>query len=137
MPVLISPERTLTELDHVRITRLIERTGAHAAASAVEAVLDLAELVSSHSVPGDVVTMCSRVRVADAQGGAERELTLCYPHEADAATGCVSVLSPVGAALLGLRVGETARWCTPDGREAALELRQILYQPEANGEFTR
>lgn len=137
MQVTTLQDRTLTELDHVRITRLIERAGASAPSPAVEAVLDMAELVSSRSVPSDVVTMCSRVRVADPQGGEERVLTLCYPHEADAAAGCVSVLSPVGAALLGLRVGAMARWRTPDGREAVLEIREILYQPEASGDFTR
>ena len=71
-----------------------------------------------------------------AAGGAERSLTLCYPPEADAGKGFISVLSPLGTALLGLRVGETAQWRGADGKPAEGVVRAIEFQPEANGDYT-
>src|SRR5512139_2696469 len=107
-------ERTLTELDHVRVARLLRR----ASHPALDDVLDGARLVASRSVPPDVVTMYSQVRLADLRSGERSTLTLCYPDDAEPAAGFVSVLSPVGASLLGLHVGAIARWCTPGGDEA-------------------
>ncbi|NUZ04247.1 GreA/GreB family elongation factor [Piscinibacter koreensis] len=129
-------ERTLTLLDHTRITNFIRRSGVDAAASqfeAILAVLDDAATVQSHQVAPDVVTMHSRVVVRI--GGAERELTLCYPGHADADAGHVSVLSPIGAALLGQRVGAVARWRSPTGSEASAEVVAIAFQPEAMGHY--
>ena len=127
--------RTITDLDHIRLYKLLQRQGAADDAPLAE-LIDAAEVVTPQTVAADVVTMLSRVRVADPAGGAERSLTLCYPPEADAARGFISVLSPLGTALLGLRVGETARWRGADGRETALILRAIEFQPEANGDYT-
>jgi len=127
----VQRDRTLTELDHVRIARLLP-----AAAHPLGEVLDAAELVPSRKVASDIVTMYSTVVVADVPSGRERKLTLCYPPDAEPAAGFISVLSPVGASLLGLRVGEVARWRTPDGTETETELRAILFQPEASGDYT-
>ena len=82
----------------------------------------------------DVVTMCSQVLLQDTQTGQRNTLTLCYPADAEPAVGFVSVLSPVGSALLGLRVGSIARWSTPAGDEKAAEVLAILFQPEASGD---
>jgi regulator of nucleoside diphosphate kinase len=128
-------ERTLSELDHVRLTALVRRTPA-AAGGPLERLLDGASTVLPRDVPPDIITMHSQVRVADATTGECTVLTLCYPDEADPATGRVSVLSPVGAALLGRRTGEMAAWTTPDGREHAAHVEAILYQPAANGDYT-
>ena len=104
-----SQPRTVTELDHVRISNLLRRQPAPGgAASATQVLLDNADLVPSQDIAPDVVTMYTRVRVADPQTGVQRELTVCYPPDADVGTGFVSVLSPVGAALLG--VGPSHRW---------------------------
>ncbi|MEZ5605765.1 MAG: GreA/GreB family elongation factor [Burkholderiaceae bacterium] len=127
--------RTLTDLDHIRLYKLLQRQGA-AADSPLAELIDAAEIVTPQTVAPDVVTMLTRVRVAAPAGGAERSLTLCYPPEADAAQGFISVLSPLGTALLGLRVGQTARWHGADGRETALTVRAIELQPEANGDYT-
>ncbi|MCW5578390.1 MAG: GreA/GreB family elongation factor, partial [Dokdonella sp.] len=64
-------------------------------------------------------------------------LTLCYPAEDDAAKGRVSVLAPVGAALLGLTLGQTIDWTTPDGHRLRLRVTAITFQPEAAGQFHR
>ncbi len=128
-------DRTLTELDHVRLTKLT--AASPAADQAVEATLDGAELVSPQQVAPDVVTMYSQVLLTDVRSGSESEITLCYPADADPAAGRVSVLSPVGASLLGLRVGAIARWRTPAGEEGAARVTKLLFQPEASGDYTR
>ena len=124
-------ELTLTELDHVRIARLL-RADSHPLA----AVLDDAELTPSRDVAPDVVTMYSQIIVADVATGQRRQLALCYPDDAEPAAGLISVLSPVGASLLGLRVGDIARSRTPDGDEVEHEVVAIVYQPEASGDYT-
>ena len=65
-----------------------------------------------------------------------RKLTLCYPDDAEPAQGFISVLSPVGASLLGLRVGAQAQWHTPQGEPRSAQVRAILFQPEATGDYT-
>lgn len=128
-------ERTLTELDHVRLTGLLRRAPA-ATGSPLDDWLDGADLVPSREVAPDVVTMYSQVLLADALTGARRTLTLVYPADAEPEAGFVSVLSPVGAALLGRRVGTSATWVTPDGRRHAAEIVAVLFQPEASGDYT-
>lgn len=140
-------ERTLTELDHVRITRLIERLPDVSARSAphvtrLHDALDNASLVPSRQVAPDVVTMYSQVVLADvdpasgALEGPRRQLTVCYPSDADAAAGFVSVLSPIGGALIGASVGSRVSWTTPDGAALQAEITAILFQPEASGDYT-
>lgn len=125
--------RTLTELDHARLAKYADADAAHP--QAIQAVLDNADLVAPADVAPDVVTMRSRVRVTEPSGADERVITLSYPDDADAAQGCISVLSPVGTALLGLRVGDTARWTSPAGAGGALRIAGIAFQPEASGEL--
>ncbi len=132
-------ERTLTELDHVRLLNLLRRD-ARADASfapqhALQDMLDTSTLVPSRDVSPDVVTMYSQVLLEDLRTGQRHTLTLCYPADAEPAAGFVSVLSPVGSALLGLRVGTTARWRTPSGEEKAAEILGILFQPESSGDY--
>lgn len=129
------PERTLTELDHVRITRLLQRQSA--APAPLGELLDLAEVVPSRAVDADVVTMYSQVQLREPSSGTLSTLTLCYPHDAEPAAGRVSVLSPVGRALLGLRVGDAAHWSTPDGGTHVVEIVALPFQPEASGDYTR
>lgn len=126
--------RTLSELDHVRIHNLIRRQQPPQADEIAE-IIDSAHLVRPQDVPADVVTMYSQVRVADEQGGEPRTLTLVYPQDADAARGMISVLSPVGASLLGLPVGAIAGWTSPDGTRVAAKVEAILFQPEASGDY--
>ncbi len=132
------PTRLLTELDHIRISNLLRRPGPLAAAkpeSPMADVIDDAELICSYKMPPNVVTMYSQVLTADTETGEERKLTLCYPPDAEPATGFVSVLTPVGAALLGLKVGQVACWTTPNGEPASAEILQILFQPEESGDY--
>jgi regulator of nucleoside diphosphate kinase len=133
-------ERTLTELDHVRILNLVRRDargdGSLANGPVIEDLLDASAIVPSRQVSPDVVTMYSQVLLQDLQSSQRSTLTLCYPADAEPAAGFVSVLSPVGSALLGLRVGSVARWATPAGDQKAAEIVAILFQPEASGDYT-
>ncbi|OYT99714.1 MAG: transcription elongation factor GreAB [Burkholderiales bacterium PBB1] len=136
---VVALERTLTELDHVRLLNLIRRdargNGSAAHPGAIEDILENAALVPSREVGPDVVTMYSQVVLQDNRSGQRNTLTLCYPADAEPAIGFVSVLSPVGNALLGLRVGSVARWSTPAGDEKAAEISAILFQPESSGDY--
>lgn len=129
-------ERTLTELDHVRLERLLRDAGRLPEPSPISAVLDAAQLVPSQKVEPDVVTMGSQVLLADAATGKTFPLTLCYPSEANPSAGFVSVLSPIGASLIGLRIGDIARWRTPVGEGREAHVTALLFQPEASGLYT-
>lgn len=133
-------ERTLTELDHVRISHLVQRAGPDRLAPPVVRevgdLLDAAQIVPSRKVDPDVVTMYSQVHLRDLATGTLSKLTLVYPDDAEPAAGFVSVLSPVGRGLLGLRVGEVARWAAPGGPEHAAEVVALLFQPESSGDYT-
>lgn len=131
-------DRTLTELDQVRLEHLIRRRAAAGddVAAPLEALLDTADVVPSRSVAADIVTMNSQVRVVDAVTGEPQHLTVCWPADAQAAAGRVSVLSPLGAGLLGHRAGSVARWCAPDGAPHAVTVEAVLFQPEASGDYT-
>ena len=136
---LLAIERTLTELDHVRLTKLVHRhkcgRSIYIPKLPIEQLLDEADIVNWREVSPEVITMHSRVLVKDLQTGAHRDLTLCYPDGADAGAGLVSVLSPVGWCLLGQKVGATVHWPTPSGAARAAEILQILFQPESSGDF--
>ena len=139
MEVSTLDDRTLTELDHVRIARLIRGPGEAASSQPdrpIDDILDTADLVASRKVDPDIVTMYSQVELADLATGKPYRLTLCYPTDAKPAAGFVSVLSPVGASLIGRRVGSIARWRSPSGDGGAATVLAVLYQPEASGDFT-
>ncbi len=125
-------ERLLTEIDHARLNKL---HGAQLPPELIE-TLDSLDLVSSREIPPDVVTMYSQVIVEDLESHQRQKLTLCYPADAEPHLGFISVLSPVGASLLGQRVGAIARWCTPNGDACAAEILVLLFQPEASGDYT-
>ena len=134
MATSLQPARVLTELDHIRISKLLKHPGM-AFAAELESVLDNAELVSSYDVQASLVTMNSRVLIADDFLGEERTLTLCYPPDADPKTGFVSILSPVGTALLGLAEGQMAHWSAPNGEQASARILKVVFQPEESGDY--
>lgn len=132
-------ERTLTELDHVRLSNLLRRDRRGDRASMppieIEDLLDGCAVVTSRQVRPDVVTMYSQVLLQDIDTGLRSKLTLCYPADAEPAAGFVSVLSPVGSSLLGLPIGAVARWRTPAGDERGAQIIGIPFQPEASGDY--
>jgi regulator of nucleoside diphosphate kinase len=133
METLLNDKRTLGTLDHSRLARLIRDLDATDDRHGVANTLSGAELISTHDIPPDVVTMDSRVLVEDLGTGRRHVWTLCYPADADPARGLVSVLSAVGASLLGRRVGTVAHWREPNGDERSVEVIGLVFQPEDDG----
>ncbi|RMH91112.1 nucleoside diphosphate kinase regulator [Lysobacter pythonis] len=132
------PPLTLSRLDVERIETLLEKVkpGQHDVSS-LQAELERANIVEPRQMPADVVTMNSTVVLRNETSGDEREITLVYPHEADGGGQKVSILAPVGSALLGLRVGDRIDWPMPGGQSASLRVLSIRFQPEAAGQFHR
>ena len=133
-----SPPIIMSSLDWDRLDQLMAEPANRRlpVAAALQRELDRARIVEPNEVPPEVVTMNSTIRFMDETSKAESELTLVYPVAAGAA-GTVSVLAPVGSALLGLSVGQTIAWPMPGGRTAQLRVLEVLRQPEAMGEFHR
>ncbi|MCZ2098855.1 MAG: nucleoside diphosphate kinase regulator [Anaerolineae bacterium] len=102
---------------------------------ALDRELDRAQAVRPEEVPPDVITMNSKLRMTDLQSGTQRIVTLVYPDQANDADR-VSILSPLGTALLGYRVGDEIRWETPTG-DLHLRIDELLYQPEAARDFSQ
>ena len=127
---------TVTALDHERLLKLIQTwsdTRDRDAAEALADELDRAEVVPAERIAGSVVTMNSRVVFRDEETGENREVSLVYPTDSDPERGRISVLSPVGSALLGLSVGQTIDWPLPRGRLKRIRVVEVVYQPEAAG----
>lgn len=127
------PERVLTELDHARLNKLGLAQLPQDLADELQAV----DLVSSQEIAPDVVTMNSELELVLPGQARRQRLTLCYPRDAQPSAGRISVLSPIGMALLGRRVGDTISWSMPNGEACQAELAALLFQPEASGDYTR
>lgn len=96
--------------------------------------LQHAKIVEPDHIPRDVVTMRSEVRLIDEQTGQEMQVTLVFPEDAIAAYERVSVLAPLGAAILGCRAGDVVRFQVPLGWRT-VRIVEVIYQPEAAGHF--
>jgi regulator of nucleoside diphosphate kinase len=124
---------TQQDLERLRGVVATHEAGPDAvAAQQLETELDRAVVVRHDELPEDVVTMHSRVVFED-ETGRRRDVQLVYPWEAAPERGRISILAPVGVALLGLSVGQVIDWPMPNGRTASLRIVSVLYQPEAAG----
>jgi regulator of nucleoside diphosphate kinase len=131
-----APSIILTRLDVQRLEHLIDSLDETTpGVVALQAELDRAEQVVGHDeVPAGVVTMNSKVHCREEVSGKDYHLKLVYPNDAGA-EGTVSILAPVGSALLGLQVGQHIDWPAPGGKTLKLTLLAVEYQPEAAGEY--
>lgn len=98
----------------------------------LEAELSRSTCIAADKVPPDVITMHSKADLIDLESKEELVYTLVFPHEADIRQDKISVLAPIGTAMLGYRVGDVFEWPVPDGIRR-LQIRAVLYQPEAAG----
>ncbi|WP_426699673.1 nucleoside diphosphate kinase regulator [Rhodanobacter sp. Col0626] len=132
------PPITISRIDMESIEALLERQSAAESAKldALRAELDRADVVEPAAMPAHIVTMNSTVTFEDESNGEKLTLTLVYPAAAGT-PGTVSILAPVGSALLGLARDQQIDWPTPDGRKRRLKVLQISYQPEAAGHLHR
>lgn len=119
-------ERLRYLLDPVR--RPLSRDQEHL--DVLEQELDRARILSPGETPPEVVTMNSRVRLKNLTTGAEMTYTLVFPKDADLKAGKISVLAPIGTAILGYRAGDVIAWSVPGGKRK-FRIEEVLYQPEA------
>jgi regulator of nucleoside diphosphate kinase len=92
-------------------------------------------VVPQAQVPPEIAIMDARVVFEEAGTGRRREVTLCYPRDADPSCGRISILAPVDSALLGLGVGDTIEWPMPDGRHARFRIASVRSPPAAGEEL--
>jgi regulator of nucleoside diphosphate kinase len=126
------PQIYLTQADLDRLLKLVDAQRGKSA-EMLESELLRAQVVPRDEIPSDVVTMNSRVVFKNETTGEQREVTLVYPGSADIDAGRISVLVPVGAALLGMRVGQTIDWELPSGKKQTYRIVDVPFQPEAAG----
>lgn len=124
----------ITQFDHDRLNELLaSKKPLDEYDEALLAELDKAEIVEPKEIPADAITMNSHVRFRDGKGNA-REYWLVFPEDADIMENKLSILSPVGCALLGYQVGDTVKFPAPQG-ETELVVEEVLSQPEREGRF--
>jgi regulator of nucleoside diphosphate kinase len=125
------PKIVLSDIDHDRLTSLADAMLDRAPAVAEELLSELAraEIVTAAAVPADVVQMGSTV-LFRSNDGQERRVTLVFPGEADIAEGKVSIMTPIGAALIGLSPRQSITWKARDGQQHELTVLEVA-QPRA------
>lgn len=122
--------------DYTKLRSLISVHGGSSGKdySGLDAELQNAIIMEPEVIPPDVITMNSRVRFKDIEESEDYVFSLVYPEDSDTSKGKLSILAPIGIALLGYRVGEEVRWKVPAGVKT-FRVEEILYQPEANRDF--
>ena len=133
----MAPKVVITAVDQERLKKvitdaaLLNEASEHAIQS-LEKEMERAAVVDSREVSGDIVTMNSKVLLS--LNEEEMEVSLVYPKEADFLSNRLSVLSPIGTAILGYSAGDQVTWDVPSGM-ARIQIKKVLYQPEAAGDF--
>ncbi|HBV75018.1 MULTISPECIES: nucleoside diphosphate kinase regulator [Vibrio] len=133
------PEITISSLDSERLYKLIDSLPKNdlVGVEELEAELARANVVDPTDMPSTIVTMNSTVRFSVKSSNSEFERTLVYPKDVGVSGSTVSILAPVGSALLGLSQGDEINWPKPDGGVIEVKIMDITYQPERAGEFQR
>ncbi len=129
----------ITKYDMDRLTELID--GLRLSPKTNQANLDLLEkelyravLVDPPNIPRDVITMNSKVIISDTESGEKTTYTLVFPSAANISENKLSIMAPLGMALLGYRTGDIIEWPVPSGVRK-LKVDEIIYQPEAAGDY--
>ena len=127
----------LTDKDYNRLLQMVQsqrqKNGLFVVA-ALSQELKRAKVVPPTEIPADVITMNSRVRLKEMKSAAELDIDIVYPKDADVGKRKVSVLAPVGTAVLGCRVGDEVKWPVAQGM-VTYKVQELIYQPEAAGDF--
>ncbi|MCE5229663.1 GreA/GreB family elongation factor [bacterium] len=133
------PGTMITELDYKRLMGMMHNSIQSHPAEQFH-FLDLyhgilgAEVVKSEEIPNDIVTMRSVVSLANPETGQTRRVELAYPNEADPTANKISILSPLGTAIIGNHVGIVVEYNDCDGR-SQFRIDSLEYQPEAAGRY--
>lgn len=127
----------ITENDRLRLKKLIsnallEGLQSDKSFGELNCEIEKAKIVEIEDLPKDIITMNSKILIV--MNGNEEEVTLVYPQDADLIEDKISILSPIGTAILGYREGDTIQWAVPSG-SIEIHIQKILYQPEAAGDL--
>ncbi|WP_299985641.1 nucleoside diphosphate kinase regulator [uncultured Pontibacter sp.] len=129
----------LTEQDYKRLVDLVQQqrqgAGMQPNIAKLGEELKRAKRVASEEIPAEVVTMNSSVLLRDLKSGKEMEITLVYPKDADVNTRKISILAPVGTAIIGCKEGDEIEWPVPSGT-INYKIEKVTFQPEASGNFS-
>lgn len=133
------PPIIINRLDAERLQRLIDEASDkdRFIADALEEELERGEVIDPEDIPEDVVSMNSRIQFTDLTRNRQMIRTLVYPHALATTEDGISVMAPVGAGLIGLRIGDIIDWSLPDGHEVKLRVDAIFWQPEREKQFHR
>lgn len=133
------PNIIISETDAERLETLLDSLPASAfpGKKELEAELERATILPSTQMPPCVVTMNSEVKFKVLPSQEQFCLTLVYPKDVKENGKTISVLAPVGSALLGLSQGDQIAWPKPGGGMLNVQIEEIIYQPERAGEFHR
>lgn len=123
-PIMMSE----TDADKITDLALAARGRVGQVSSLLLEEIDRADIVPAEALPSDVVSMSSTVEFIDEGAGVGREIQLVYPHDADIEQGRISILTPVGAGLIGLREGQSIAWPDRDGHVRGLRVVKVLRQ---------
>lgn len=129
----------ITNADKTRLLKFISREREFGGGDSenlkdLEYEIKRAHISAAKNIPKGVVTMHSRLQLRDMDSGEDVVYTLVYPAEADLSEGRISVLAPLGTAILGYRVGDVVEWTVPGGI-ARYKIESVLFQPEAAGKL--
>ena len=128
----LEPSIIIGDTDQLRLLSLLDLHDTPAAEK-LSTELHRAVIVDQREVPTDVVTMNTEVVYEDCDTATRRKVRIVYPQDADATRGRVSVLAPIGSALLGLRVGQTISWQVPNGTKR-IRVVELHSRPESCGD---
>ncbi|CAH1387698.1 Regulator of nucleoside diphosphate kinase [Candidatus Nitrotoga sp. M5] len=137
MEMKVRPEIIISTVDSERLEKLLDSLPNNEFIGKVELESELAraKIVKPKDVPPTVVTMNSTVRFKVASSNDEFELRLVYPKDSDLSGKTLSILAPIGSALLGLSQGDEIEWPKPGGGVLRVQIHEVAYQPERSGDF--
>lgn len=133
------PPIIINRLDAERLQRLIDNATDKelAVATLLEEELSRGEVIDPQEIPDNVVSMNSQIRFTDLTRGRQMVRTLVYPHALSTVEDGISVMAPIGAGLIGLKVGDIIDWPLPNNSEVRLRIDAILWQPEREQQHHR
>lgn len=133
------PKIIISSRDAERLEALLDSLprGSFPGKEDLESELARAEIVEPQDVPSTVITMHSTVKFRVESSSEDFTLTLVYPDDMDSSSSKISILAPVGSALIGLSVGDSIEWPKPGGGVLRVRVEEVVYQPERSGEYHR
>jgi regulator of nucleoside diphosphate kinase len=133
------PPILINRLDAERLQRLIDDASEkdQAVAELLEIELARGEVIDPEDIPDNVVSMNSQIQFTDLTRGRQMVRTLVYSHAINSVEDAISIMAPIGAGLIGLKVGDMIDWPIPNHGDVRLRIDAIFWQPEREKQFHR